>query len=200
MCGTNKNFAEIIESSLEQCTAQTWYWDTIPLFGSLMAIQDPEHLLFGIVHHIQTGSTDTSRVPFTYQKTMEELLRDQPQIFAFFKTTFSCLIVGYLHKGSIIYTLAPQPARIHTFVKQADEALAHQFFAAVDYLYCLFGVHNKDISNDELLLALLARNYPDAPYTLLRHVIHTYASLVGNDYRRIRLFAQRMRGITTRMT
>ncbi len=97
----NKPFAEVIESSLHGWLAQSWQWDTFPSFGSIVTIQGKKRTHFGIVHQIQTGSMDPVRYPFPYQKTEEELLKEQPQIFEFLKTTFSCLIIGYQEKGSI---------------------------------------------------------------------------------------------------
>ncbi len=89
-------FAEVIESSLDHYTAQCWNWKQFPTFGSLVSIQDKELHILGIVTNIQTGSMDPSRTPFAYQKTEEELEREQPQIFAFLKTTFSVQACGYI--------------------------------------------------------------------------------------------------------
>lgn len=110
-------FAEVIESSLHSFTAQSWQWNTFPAFGSFVAIKNGVSTIYAVVHHIQTGSMDPQRTPFTYQKTEEELLAEQPQIFAFLKTTFSCAILGYTHKGAINYTVSPEPPKIHAFVE-----------------------------------------------------------------------------------
>jgi hypothetical protein len=194
MSGANKSFAEIVESSLEQCTAQSWQWDTIPAFGSLVTIQNPDHLLLGVVHTISIGSSDAGRTPFTYQKTPEELLRDQPHIFAFLKTTFSCLIVGYVQGEETIYTLAPRPAHIHAFVQLAAPETVVQFFATASYVHCLFGVHGSIALMDELLLALLKQYQTTLSRDALHACLQAYMLLVGNDYRRMRLFAHRVSG------
>jgi hypothetical protein len=194
MHGNNSSFAEIIESTLEQCTAQTWRWDDIPLLGTLMIIHDPEYVLFGLVHAIHVGASDTTRVPYTYQKTPEELARDQPHIFAFLKTQFACLILGYMCKhdicAPILYTLAPKPARLHAFVQVADNTLQTDFFSTMTYMQLLFGAHQGTTCMDELLLAIVQRNNISAIF--LRKFMQTYITLVGNDYRRVRLFAQRL--------
>ena len=188
------HFAEVIESSLTGWLAQSWQWDHFPTFGSLVTITEKNRTLFGIVHQVQTGSMDPMRYPFPYQKTEEELMREQPQIFEFLKTTFSCLTVGYQEKGSIYYLLAPEPPKIHAFVKSAETELKKNFFASEKYLNLLFGLQGQIFNMDELILALLRQH---AALTILTedkltHFMQAYSLLTGNDYRRIKIFLQRV--------
>ncbi len=188
-----KPFAEIIESSLHGWLAQSWQWDNFPSFGSLVIIREKKRTLFGIVHQVQTGSMDPVRYPFAYQKTQEELLREQPQIFEFLKTTFSCLTIGYQEKNNYNYLLAPEPPRIHSFVQHAPDDMGKQFFHRARYLHLLFGFAHQVGNLDELLLALLKQK---ASLNILNEenlnaFMQTYSLLTGNDYRRIKLFLQR---------
>jgi hypothetical protein len=187
-------FAEVIESSLTGWLAQSWSWDMFPEFGSFVMVESQKRTLFGIVHQIQTGSMDPVRYPFPYQKTEEELLKEQPQIFEFLKTTFSCVVVGYQEKKSISYLMAPQPPKIHSFVALPNKELSKIFFASTRYLQLLF-THSAHIFNmDELLLGLL-RQYKDLSLLTPAHIqefMQTYSLLIGNDYRRIKLFLQRV--------
>lgn len=189
----NKPFAEVIESSLQSWLAQSWQWNYFPPFGTLVHIQQSNRIVFGIVHQVQTGSMDPTRYPFPYQKTEEELLREQPQIFEFLKTTFSCVTIGYQEKGTIVYQLAPEPPKIHAFVSHVDAALSKQFFAHDAYLHCLFGLSAQIFNLDELLLALLQQQA--ALHILneykMKNFMHSYTLLTGNDYRRLKLFLQR---------
>jgi len=190
----NNHFAEIIESSLINWLAQSWQWDFFPPFGSLVMVESKNWIIFGIVHQVQTGSMDPVRYPFPYQKTEEELLREQPQIFEFLKTTFSCLMVGYLEKGTISYLLAPEPPKIHSFVKLTPINLSKKFFANEKYLHLLFGLGHQVFNLDELMLVLLKQQQilgiltPDK----LNKFMNTYSLLTGNDYRRVKLFLQRV--------
>lgn len=190
----NTAFAEVIESSLHGWLAQSWRWDTFPTFGSLVTIEGKDRTLFGIVHQVQTGSMDPIRYPFPYQKTEEELLREQPQIFEFLKTTFSCLTLGYQEKGKLFYMLAPQPPKIYLFVEPVSKEASKQFFSKDKYLHGLFSLSSQIFNLDELLLALLKRQ---AALNILseekvQNFMHTYSLLIGNDYRRIKLFLQRV--------
>ncbi|HLC07539.1 MAG TPA: hypothetical protein VJJ26_05165 [Candidatus Babeliales bacterium] len=188
-----KYFAEVIESSLTSWLAQSWSWDTFPEFGSFVAIEGKKRTVFGIVHQVQTGSMDPVRYPFPYQKTEEELLKEQPQIFEFLKTTFSCITIGYQEKKSISYLIAPEPPKIHSFITRPDAELSKTFFASTRYLHLLF-THSAQIFNiDELMLALLKQYIELNILTQekLNSFMQTYSLLIGNDYRRIKLFLQR---------
>jgi hypothetical protein len=188
-----KYFAEVIESSLTGWLAQSWQWDTFPPFGSFVTVENGSRTLFGLVHNVQTGSMDPLRYPFPYQKTEQELLQEQPQIFEFLKTTFSCITIGYQEKGTIYYVIAPQPPKIHSFIGYPSPETRKSFFANNRYLHLLF-MHSATIFNiDELILALL-RQYKEL--SILTHekitsIMHTYSLLTNNDYRRIKLFLQR---------
>ena len=194
---SNKAFAEVVESSLQGFTAQSWSWDSFPTFGSMVTITTKKRIIFGLVHQIHTGSMDQTRYPFPYQKTEEELQREQPQIFAFLKTTFSCLPIGYQENGILHYLLPPEPAKIHAFVAPMTDEASKQFFYKERYLHVLFGLSNTVFNLDELLLALL--NYQASRKMLTPDKISSFAQrlslLTGNDYRRLKLFLQRVEPI-----
>jgi len=188
-----KCFAEVIESSLTSWLAQSWVWDKFPEFGSFVAIEGAKRTIYGIVHHVQTGSMDAVRYPFPYQKTEQELLKEQPQIFEFLKTTFSCVAIGYQEKRAISYLIAPEPPKIHAFVMHPDTHDSKIFFASTRYLHLLF-THSAHIFNiDELLLALIKqqRELNILTQEKINSFMQTYSLLTGNDYRRIKLFLQR---------
>lgn len=189
-----KDFAEVVESSLTGYVAQCWEWDKAPVFGSLVMIRDEDRILFGLVHQVNTGSIDAIRTPFAYRKTQEELQREQPHIFEFLKTTFSCVIIGYRQGPSMFYMMAPQPPKIHSFVALATPEMAKQFFSSSDFLYVVFAMQNQIMHLDELLLALLTQGVKDAYIDVraLHMCMETYMVLIGNEYRRTKLFAQRI--------
>lgn len=192
---TNKKhcFAEVVESSLTSWTAQSWQWDTFPEFGSLVCVQTKKRTLFGIVNQINTGSMEPGRYPFTYQKTEEELLAEQPQIFEFLKTTFSCITLGFMEHEVMVHQRAPEPPKIHAFVGALTPEEYKQFFFSSNYLHLLFGA--PGIENvDELLLALLrtAQKQQILCEDKLQEIIETTSLLIGNDYRRLKLLVQRV--------
>ncbi len=189
-----KYFAEVIESSLTSWLAQSWVWDSFPQFGSFVAIEGSKRTIYGIVHQVQTGSMDPVRYPFAYQKTEQELLKEQPQIFEFLKTTFSCITIGYKEKGSLSYLIAPEPPKIHAFIMHPDVQESRNFFSNMRYLHLLF-IHSAQIFNiDELLLALVRQQKEFNLFNQdkINLFMQTYTLLIGNDYRRTKLFLQRV--------
>ncbi len=194
--GKHHYFAEIIESSLTTWTAQSWQWDTFPAFGSLVTVNTKKRILFGIVYHISTGSMDPGRYPFAYQKTEEELLAEQPQIFEFLKTSFSCLSLGYQEHDQVIHQLAPEPPKIHAFVGPMAPLQYKQFFASTNYLHLLFGTP-LPVNSDELFLAVLRTLSEHNLLTeeKLHESIELYSLLIGNDYRRLKLLLQRAQAV-----
>jgi len=189
-----KHFAEVIESSLTGWLAQSWQWDEFPSFGSLVTIKEKKRTLFGIVHQVQTGSMDPIRYPFPYKKTEDELLQEQPQIFEFLKTTFSCIVVGYEEKYAITYLIAPEPPKIHSFVTYPDREKIKNFFSNSRYIHLLFSHSHQIFNLDELMLALLKQHTTLGILTKekLHTFMQTYSFLIGNDYRRIKILLQRI--------
>lgn len=188
------HFAEIIESSLHEWKAQCWQWDAFPSFGSIVTIESAQIKIFGIVHQIKMGSMDPNRHPFPYKKTEQELMTEQPQIFEFLKTTFSCITLGYVQKGKIFYMLSPNPPKIHAFVGPASTQEARQFFSSEKYLHLLFGLSHQIFNLEELLLAMMNQQVKLNIFTedKINQFINTFNLLIGNDYRRLKLFLQRI--------
>lgn len=189
-----QHFGEVIESSLSGWKVHCWQWDTMPAFGSLVVTVQEHITLFGIVTHVQTGSIDAGRYPFPYQKTEEELRREQPQIFALLQTIVSCLTVGYKEHINMYYQLAPRPPKIHAFVRLADRQELDLFFAEALYVHLLCNAAPSMHSPDELLLAILKQLFHNNLLTS-SHIdtfIATLSLIAGNDYRKLKLFLQRM--------
>lgn len=193
---TNNNpyFAEVIESSLDSWIAQSWKWDCFPIFGSIVILESNHRRFFSIVYQINTGSSDGVRQTFAFKKTEGELLRDQPQIFEFLHTKFSCLALGYQEHNEIFHMISPEPPKIHSFVRQADKNELMNFFYNPNYLQIFFSNINKIPNIDELLLALLRylkqnevlnhKNFTD--------FLELYSMLNDNDYKKLKLFLRRI--------
>lgn len=191
-----KSFAEVIASSLDHFVAQSWKWDDFPDFGSLVQVINNDTVILGCVIDVQTGSMDPLRSPFPYKKTEEELLREQPQIFEFLRTTFKVQILGYYTLQDLVikHTLYAKPTKIHSFVGECDQKLVEKFFHTASYLHLLFSFSNQIPNIDELLLAILHNLSIQQLLTQnhLETLCESYSLLIGNDYRRIKLFLHRV--------
>lgn len=185
---------EVISSSLTSWTVQAWEWEQFPEFGSIVRLVAGDHLLFGQVYDIQTGSDDPTRQPFAYQKTALELRRDQPQIFEFLKTRFICLPIGYQHLGVLQFCLPPKPPQIHTFVAPATAQDLAVLCKSGGLLQVLFTQATKVEAFEELLLALLRYLKPHGLVTreFLMQMMEHLTLLWASDYRRLKLFMDRV--------
>ncbi|CDK30661.1 HAS barrel domain [Candidatus Babela massiliensis] len=192
-----KPFAEIIESSLNIWKAQAWQWDEAPSFGSLVTVKTLERTIFGLVSNIEICSADAYRVVTAYKKTEEELKKEQPQIFEFLKTTFSCITIGYQENDILLYQLAPEPPKMHAFVFPAKYQEMVDFFSNEQYLQLLFNFSSHLFSLDELLLSILKQLSDKDILTKdnLEKFIETFSLLTANDYRRLKLFLKRTKSI-----
>jgi hypothetical protein len=189
---TPQPFAEVIESSLQSWIAQTWQWDAIPSFGSLVTIAHEEQHVLGIIYAIHTGSQDPHRKPVPYQKTEYELKRDHPHIFEFLQTTFSCLTVGFYAQGAIQYQIPTQPPKIHNFITPAPDEIYNAFFHDNRYLHMLFDQSHR-YNIDELLLTLLQnmKHRQLLSKKTIKQFIDRFSLLTNNDYHRLKCFLHR---------
>jgi len=190
----SSSFAEVIESSLQGWKAQCWNWDELPEHGSIVAIPSSKRTLYGIVYEMNMGSHDAQRTVFAYKKTEEELKRDHPHIFEFIRSTFQCALLGYAEDGTIRYHTAPIPPNIHAFVTVPSSDELRNFFAQEQYLHSLFSYEDQINSIDDLLLALLEQLAKKGILTAasLHRFTATFSLLTANDYRRLKLFLQRV--------
>ena len=194
---TNKlHFAEILEAKITTFQAQSWQWDTIPEFGSLIAATSNNRTIFGIIYDISTGPMDPIRTPIPYQKTEKELEKEQPQIFEFLKTSFQCLSAGYLENNKIFYHLPPQPPKIHTFVCNTTKDQYDLFFESPDFLHLIFNA-TEQFNLDELLLAIIKQqiSYKTLTKKRLDIFIEAFFYLNKNDYQQTKLFLNRLQAI-----
>ncbi len=188
------SFAEILESNITTFTAQAWQWDAVLEFGSLVTATSNNRTIFAIIYDIITGPTDSIRQPVAYQKTQEELLREQPQIFEFLTTSFSCVAIGYIdEQGNLLYNLPPQPAKMHTFVYHATIQEYETFFASEQFLHLLCNA-NLPFNVQELLLAIIKHQLTRKTLTKKRLsvFIESFFMLNKNNYLQTKMFLARL--------
>ncbi len=190
-------FSEIIQSSLSKATALCWQWDVMPAFGSLLIIEQHDIQTLGIVTGLQTGSLDPSRTPFAYKKTVDELKKEQPQIFTFLRTQIEMQLVGSFNKKdqNIQYRLPERPPLIHAFVGDASDQILQIFLSKPDFLHLLSFF--DEVIVDEVLLSLLCKASQKklVSSSSLEAIIAQYAQFVGSDFRRLRVFCSRLEQI-----
>lgn len=186
-------FAEVIESCLTYFKAQCWDYAYVPPFGSLVVIEQDGLAFYALVHQSFTGTDNMVYAVQAYQKTEEELKRDQPQIFELLKTTFNAVIIAHKQENAICFSSAPVPAKSHAFVRLATDQELDFFAHDFGYLSILFGQANQ-VNIDELLVAFVSilNQKKLIQEDELVSLLNIYLLLCGNDYRRVRFLAQRL--------
>ena len=195
------SFAEILESNISHFTAQTWQWNAIPEFGSLVTATSNNRTIFAIIYDIKTGPIDPIRQPVPYQKTEQELLQEQPQIFEFLSTQFSCIAIGYFENNQFFYNLPPQPPKMHTFVHHATLQEYEQCFASEQFLYLLCNT-KEQINLEELLLAIIKHQLTNKVLTKERFnkFIEAFFMLNKNNYVQTKMFLTRVQQLLNTQT
>lgn len=103
-------------------TAQCRLLNQPPAFGSFVRAEWSDegsgrrNSLIAIVYWVTTTAAEAGRRPAPYGLTLEELRREQPQIFELLVTEFTALHLGIINENAPSYSLPPQPPPVHAFV------------------------------------------------------------------------------------
>jgi hypothetical protein len=200
---SNTNFAEVVESSISKFTAQCWEWDQFPTFGSLVQVKSKKNLVYGVVVNIHTGSHDSSRTPFAYRKTEEELKAEHPQIFELLQTTFVVQILGYASEPKlsekVSYILPPEPCKIHEFVHHSPSETYELLAETYNFLPLLFSFRSNVENLDELILAMIREFKLRGLISskMIGGLCDMITTLGGNDYKQTRILLKRIQQILT---
>jgi len=111
---------EVIESSTRLFLARTPEVGVSPPLGSFVKTSE-EPVVYGVVVDISTRSRDPGRRAEAMGMPLEELRREQPQIFEILATEFQALAFAHREGGSMRYSLPPLPPPIHAFVTPCSD-------------------------------------------------------------------------------
>lgn len=183
------------------CNTASWQilcWDleqSLPC-GALVTTTIGDRLLYGLVIDQSIHTDHASHSMASFALPPAQLRQQHPEIFAFLKRTARCIAVGYQYENGVLHVLPPEPPRPHAFVQLATSEQVRLFFQCPDFLSILFA--QQEIANiDELLLAILVRlKEQQLLEQFIEPFIEQYSLLIGNDYRRLKLFLQRAERIT----
>jgi len=190
----SNSFAEVLVSNLTTIQAQCWNWKQPPVFGSIVAIESNNRVVFAIISNILIESSDPIRKPIAYQKTTAELLAEQPQIFEFLETNFTAIIVGTQDQDRILYHLPAAPPQIHSFVSYPSKTDAELFFKKPDFLYLLTEQLQETPNFHELLFAII-KNIKEQNLLNLNEINELLKAITATlkaDYTVIKTFINRV--------
>lgn len=196
---TNQNnnktyFAEIVESSATHFKAQCWQLGICPPSGSLVAVEMTGGVFFAMSSTIFTGCADGLARVYPYHQTPEQLQVQHPEIFEFLHTILTCLVVGDTGDECINYHSPGIPAPIHAFVREATNDECEAFFGSALWVPVLCGHFQHGAVPDELFIAILAnlRMKKLITQATLEGFLDAYMAIADGEYRRLRLFVQRV--------
>ena len=182
---------EVVESSTTELIAEACQLHAAPSFGRFVRV-DSEMQIVGIVFNVVTQSIEPNRRPMAYGKTEDQLRLEQPQIFELLRTEFQALVIGYRDATGVVPILPPQPARIHAFVHECDDAEIADFTQTDDYLRAILGA--TKIPTDELLVATLRHTIKAHGYAreYLVRMGKELSRLLKDDYDRLSAILRRI--------
>lgn len=144
---------EVIESDTRGFTAEAKELYGAPDFGSLVKVEYDGFTCYGIVYDVKTQGRDISRKPVAFGKTEEELMEEQPQVYALLGTWFSVLIIGYKRDGEYKGYLPPKPPKIHSFVYNCTKGEIDEVSNNLNFLKTVLS--DESLLGDELVAASL---------------------------------------------
>jgi len=147
------HIGEVIESSTKGFDARSPRVGESPSFGSFVKT-DSSPVVYGLVHEIITESSEPGRRPTAYDMSMDELKREQPQIFELLKTEFHVLTLAHTDSKKVNFALSPLPPPIHAFIyectnKEKKELSEQDFFLRTI-------MSSSNVSVDDLLISSLS--------------------------------------------
>jgi len=195
---TDSPFAEVIESSLNSISALCWDENKLPPFGTLVKISYGSVSSYGIITNIVTASSDSSRTPYAFKQTLEDLHRNQPQIFAFIQTTCTIRLIWHTeNESSFLSSLpVPYPAPLHAWIECAPVEMAAQALTTPSLLDALTETVEPSLIDDCLIaLATHAARSNVLSHDHLVGFLEKYSQEINNDLRRAKRFLQHMERI-----
>ncbi|MGQ0794250.1 MAG: hypothetical protein ACT4NX_09250 [Deltaproteobacteria bacterium] len=180
----NEHIGEVVESSTKGFIARSRTVGESPVFGSFVkaGLDAP---VYGLVYEIITDSREPGRKNNTYNLTIDELRREQPQIFELLKTDFHVLTVAYREKEQTRFSLPPLPPHIHSFVYECTKEEILQLTLEDFFLRTVISSQNAPI--DDLIISSLrlsqAARAGDSSYIV--NMGKSLARFFKDDYERL---------------
>lgn len=143
---------EVIESTTRTYVALSPYVGQSPSFGTFVKT-DTQPVVYGVVCEIITESREPGRRASALGMPLEELRREQPQIFEILQTEFHVLTVAHSQNGKMRFSLSPVPPSIHSFVYECTDEEVSGLCSEDFYLHTIASAPNVPV--DELLVASL---------------------------------------------
>lgn len=133
-------YGRVIRASIDRFSAECFNRDGAPPLGLLVAVEDVEEPVFGIVSGVLTEGIDPTRRVTARgepEHDLQRVLEENPHVPALLATTFDAVVVGHERDGSVRQYLPAAPAPILARVRACSEAESAEFMRSFDFLRLL---------------------------------------------------------------
>ncbi len=192
------HIGEVIESNTRQFVAEVYRDQAPPAFGSWVCVTlTGGWTLYGLVSHVELGSTEPGRRPMALGRTPDELRREMPHVLELIRTTFRAQVLAYEDpQGRMHQTLPPYPAAIHAFVEACPPTIVQRLSQPYDFLRTLVQSPDPAVPIDDLLVAVLRQiraGYRDPEGTqALIEAGRLLSRLLRDDHERLEAILRRV--------
>jgi hypothetical protein len=179
---------EIVETAVEELTAQSCRFGVAPPFGGFVKVELPERTIYGLVYAIQSGSIDPGGRPVVRghgDVRDQAIYAENPDLEQVLLTEFSALVIGFAEGDALRAYLPPQPAPLHWSVYECSAAEAAQLTEDLTYFRTVLASSQAPV--DALLAAnvRLARTARESEPGFVLRAGRELATLMKKDYPRL---------------
>lgn len=199
---SDEPFGEVVESQISKLVIECWDYKNVPDFASLVKIKCPWGEVFGSVVGMKTGPIHSSRQPFAYRLSFEQLSIQQPQVFKLIGTWIEVKIFAYRpDEESLqepVFGLPPKLCMIHSFACQVSDVEFVKFCLKPMFFTKLLSGLDADIDIDQLAKSLILRlsKLKKLDFQFFESFYDQYSNVSGVDSRRIRFLLRDFEGIS----
>lgn len=182
---------EVVESSTRGFIARSQRVGESPSFGCFLKT-DSKPVVYGIVCEIITESKEPGRKPQTYGMSIDELRREQPQIFELLKTEFHVLTIAHSENERMRFSLPPLPPPIHSFVYECTKEEVEKLSSEDFFLRTI--ISSPHVPVDDLVISSLhyAKGVRESDRDYIVRMGKSLARFFKDDYERLSSVLKRL--------
>ncbi len=186
-----KHIGEVVESTTKNYIARSPNIGESPAFGTFVKT-DSSPVVYGLVYEIITGSKDPGRPITAHNMGIDELRREQPQIFELLKTEFHVLSLAYGETGGVRFSLSPIPPPIHSFIYECTSEEMQELSSEDFFLRAI--ISSPGLPVDDLIISSLyhARNVRDGDQDYVVQMGKSLSRFFRDDYERLSSILRRV--------
>jgi len=188
-----ERFAEVIETSSFNFTAQCYQLYETPPLGSVIKAGEPG--IFAVIHSIKNGPVDAGRRVFprgSNEENEDDIYRNHPQLKLLLSTQIESLVIGYYDNSALRIGLPPSPPHLHAFVSSCNPSEIMD--CTRDFSIVRMFLRTPMPAVDEVIIAFLtlAAGYHNDPKQFLVEAGKSLVAEFSQDMMRLNTLLRRL--------